>query len=308
MRTPTPSGLGPLLSRRYVASLLGEKPEALIVLAERAETLYSPFSQAKRNDPTKTRQIDNPQNPLKSLQRRIKTRLLDRVPLPPFVVGGVPGRSARQNSALHVGRREVVTLDVREFFPTVLALRIFKMWRRVFRASVSVARLLTNLTTFDGHLPQGCPASNAIANLVVLPLAWELHDLCAASRLVFTIYVDDISISGRAAREILPSVIARIRAHGFAVASRKVHVMPRHARQLVTGNVVNEKLSNGGAKLSELGGRLVRALRAGITAEELLRLQGSVHHAAAIDPRQGERLERLLAQVQQRTALRQAYE
>lgn len=306
MLIPTPDGLGPLLSRRYLAGLLGEPPETLIDLADRAGSFYAPFDQVKRHDRSKTRRIDNPQDPLKGIQRRIKRRLLERVSLPSFIVGGVPGRSATGNANAHVGRREVVTIDIKNFFPSVKASRVFRMWRQVFRASEGNARLLTRLTTFEDHLPQGSPASNAIANLIALPVASELRELCEDRRLTFTIYVDDISISGRDARCLVPLVINRLHAHGFPVSSRKVNVMSRSATQLVTGSVVNQQLSNDRRKLSALGGRLVRAFREGIAEDELRSLEGSVRHAASVNAGQGRRLLRLLAEVQARVTRRDA--
>jgi retron-type reverse transcriptase len=171
------------------------------------------------------------------------------------------------------------------------------MWRKVFRASDSTARLLTKLTTVNDHLPQGCPASNGIANLVLLPLAIELNELCATHNLRVSIYVDDVTISGPNARGILPEVIGLVRSHGFRVSSRKVAVMPRSARQEVTGNVVNRRLSNGSTKLRRLGGRLIAALRNGIGQPEFESLQGSVRHASHIAPKQARRLERLLAEL-----------
>ena len=98
-----------------------------------------------------------------------------------------------------------------DFFPSVKRARVEAMWRRVFGASKRVARLLSSLTTFEGHLPQGSPASNAIANLVTLPLALEIHALCSARGLVFSIYVDDITISGSGARDVVGEVIGMIR-------------------------------------------------------------------------------------------------
>lgn len=302
MLSPVPEGLGPLLSRRYLAGLLGETPSTIADLAERAEIFYAPFNQPKRHDPAKTRRIDNPQDPLKAIQRRIKRRILERVPLPPFIVGGVPGRSATGNAKIHVGRREVVTIDIKDFFPPVKAARVYAMWRQVFRASEFNARLLTSLTTFDDHLPQGSPASNAIANLIALPVACEIRDLCKQRALTFTIYVDDISISGRDAQSVVRLVIDKLHAHGFAVSSRKVKVMPRSMTQSVTGSVVNEHLSNDRRKLAELSRRLIRGLRDGITEGDLRSLEGSVRHAATVNAGQGKRLLRLLAETQKHLA------
>ena len=75
--------------------------------------------------------------------------------------------------------------------------------------------------------------------------------------------------------------------------------MPRSASQRVTGNTVNRKVSNGGPRLRSLGARLIRATKKRPTEEELACLRGSVRHASKVNARQGRRLERLLAEVEQ---------
>jgi RNA-directed DNA polymerase len=301
----TPDGLRPLVSPNYVASLLGVRPDWLKQLASKSHAHYSPFDKVKANDPSKTRRIDNPREPLKSLQREIKTSILEKVALPDFMHGGVRRRSARSNAGPHVGRAEVLTLDIRGFFPNIGAARIRKVWKKYFCASGRVADMLTALTAFENHLPQGSPASNAIANLVALPLGYDLARICETHNLAFTIYVDDITISGKGLRPLIPLFIGALAAHGFAVSASKVKLMGPSGRQAVTGVTVNRTVSNGGKRLRHLGGALVRGLAAPPSESDLARLRGQVVQAKSVNKKQGRRLVRLYEQLELRAAARQ---
>jgi RNA-directed DNA polymerase len=161
------------------------------------------------------RPIDNPDDALKRVQTRIKDRLLDPVALPAFICGGVPGRSTKTNARRHCRQPVVVALDIKNFFGSVTNRQIAAVWRRDFGASSEVAWLLTRLTTYSGHLPQGAPTSTALANLVITPIAAEIHNKCRSRGLPFSIDVDDITISGKGAGQMISDVARMIAVGGF---------------------------------------------------------------------------------------------
>ena len=61
--------------------------------------------------------------------------------------------------------------------------------------SPDVASVITKLTTFKGHLPQGAPTSTTLANLVFLPTGLKLNEIAKQHNLRFTIFVDDVTFS-----------------------------------------------------------------------------------------------------------------
>ena len=72
----------------------------------------------------KKRWIEAPDAELKAAQRRILDTLLYRLAPTTFAHGFVPGRSILTNAAAHVGRRFVVTADIRDFFPSITDARV----------------------------------------------------------------------------------------------------------------------------------------------------------------------------------------
>ena len=129
------------------------------------------------------RLIEAPKSRLKKLQRQILTEILERIPPHPCVHGFLKGRSIRTFAAPHVGQRVVLRMALSDFFPTFAAARIQTLFRTMGYPE-PVADLLGGICTnraprdlWSGfptearglysrpHLPQGAPASPALANL-----------------------------------------------------------------------------------------------------------------------------------------------
>ena len=158
-----------LVSRRYLRHLLGFAWGDLIRLVESADSHYQPFVLVQeKNGRRKERQIDNPTGGLREAQGRVQRSVLRWVSVPAWVLGGVRGRSIADNGALHARQPEVVSLDVRNFFPSITPSCVRAALRRHLGASIEIVELLTRLTTYDGRVPQGAPTSTAVANLVLL--------------------------------------------------------------------------------------------------------------------------------------------
>lgn len=230
-------------SVRRLACILGLAVDQLRAIAREAPKQYRPFKKRNRNG--KERTIHNPQAPLKTLQSRIQERLLRLIELPVCVQGGVRGRSAISNSALHVGQQVVVAIDIRDFFPSVTDKRVFQIWREQLGFGRDASALLTRLTTFDKQLPQGAPTSTTLANLALLPADAEIR-ACLAEGLTYSRFVDDITVSGgREAADAISAIAKTLSRYGLKIhrTSEKCRVMRSGSRQVVTGLGVNARVS-----------------------------------------------------------------
>src|SRR6185295_3569949 len=118
MTLTTIDQVSPLVSENKLASVLGVPVGALRELAALGDKLYRPFDLPKKNGKG-MRRIDNPSKRLKAVQTKIYERLLKLIPLPSFVLGGVPGKSVRHNAAPHVGQPWIVGIDIEEYFPSI---------------------------------------------------------------------------------------------------------------------------------------------------------------------------------------------
>ncbi len=290
------AGISPLVSERRLAQILGFPIDVLRDTAAHVDEFYHPFVSIKfKGIERKERPIDNPTGLLKAIQASIKDHLLASVVFPAEIVGGVRGCSPRSGARIHVRQPDVVTLDIRRFFRTVRPTQVAAGWQREFATGHDVTWLLTRLTTYQGYLPQGAPTSTALANIVFGPMADELRSLCTALSLRFTVYVDDIAISGPGARDAIDDAIRILSRHGFVASRRKVHAMSNGMRQKITGLVVNRKVSNGRERLRSLRHR-ARALE-GCDQRDYARVRGGIAQATAACPSQGRALLGLLNRV-----------
>lgn len=283
-----------IVSMRRLEALLHRNRQDIERIAGHAGRYYEPFDR-QRDRSSKWRHIDNPTQEIKDLQRRIYRAVFATYTFPDNVIGGIQGRSIRNNMSEHVDEYVLVTLDIKNCFPHIHDLHhVWPMFRRL-GFSPEVAALLTQLTTFQHRLPQGAPSSSIIANLVMEPVHREIEKVARVYDLNWTMYVDDIALSGDRSREAILPVIRILQREGYAVSNHKLRVMPHHKRQELTGGVVNRKISAGRAEVEAVRNAIFDLHhRRGIVFEDEIRsVRGKINHMKWLNPLHGAVLTRL---------------
>ena len=171
-----------------------------------------------------SRTINPPKERLKIIQKRINAYLVEHIKMPNYAFGGVKGKDNIKNARIHKGQKYVFQTDLKDFFPFITNRMVYAMFvKNGF--SPDVASILTKLTTFKGHLPQGSPTSTTIANLVFVPVGDELQSIAEREGLRFTTFVDDVTMSSQQDfKDIVPEIIKRIQpevSRGFKVSHAK---------------------------------------------------------------------------------------
>jgi RNA-directed DNA polymerase len=248
------------------------------------------------------RLIEAPKLRLKEVQRWILRSILDAVPPHAAAHGFTRGRSVLSHASAHVGRPAVLRLDLRDFFASVSAGRVFGIFRTL-GYHPAVAHVLTGLTTntvphvvwntlprpgraellaprfalgrrlATPHLPQGAPSSPALANLAALGLDRRLTGLAAVHELHYSRYADDLTFSGAGlsgprSRRISERVAEIARHEGFRLHPAKSNLRTAARRQTVTGIVVNAHPNLARADFDRLKASLHRLARDGGAAAE----------------------------------------
>lgn len=285
----------PVVSTRRLEALLHRDRNDIERIASHAGRYYKPFD-LQRAGSTKWRHIDNPTEELSKLQANIYRAIFATYDFPTNIVGGIHGRSIKHNMEEHLGQRVLVTMDIKECFPNIHDLHhVFPMFRRL-GFSGEVASLLTKLTTFQHRLPQGAASSSIIANLVMEPVHREIDKIARVYGLHWTMYVDDIAVSGERARDAIIPLIRSLQREGYAVAHRKIHVMANSQRQALTGGVVNRRaISVGREQIEEIRNVIIELhnRRGTIFDHEIRSVRGRISHVRWLNPLQGATLVRL---------------
>ncbi len=228
-----------------------------------------------------------PKTELKAIQRKILADLLSKIPVHTAAHGFVAGHSVVSNAGLHVGKAFVLNLDLKDFFPGIG----FRRVRALFVYSgygLSVASALALLCTERERYPlvrngrtvwvsigercliQGAPTSPAISNLIARPLDARLQGMAARLGLTYSRYADDLTFSGDDQRAIIAAQgFAKkiVAAEGFVIHSEKTHLYRQSNRQIVTGLVVNDKVSVPRAMRRRMRAILHNAQKTGLAAQ-----------------------------------------
>lgn len=157
---------------------------------------------------------------LKRIQKRIRIKILTKVNLPKSIKGGVKRQDNIKNARYHVGHKYKFATDLKDFFPSISDLIVFQMFCRLgYFPNISEA--LTKLVTYQGAVPQGAPTSTDIANLVFLPIDYEIIAFCQERNIKYSRFVDDLSFSAAFDfREEALSLIKMITPH-FQISRKK---------------------------------------------------------------------------------------
>lgn len=281
------SPLRPLVSMRYLETILGHSREELRYCASNSQHLYRPFDLPKKSG-RGSRRIDSPQQPLKGIQARINQKIFSHMTFPIEIVGSVRGRSVRDHAKRHIGKRVLTTLDIQDFFGNVTADKVRRSVLNALECSSRIADILVGLTTYKGRLPQGASTSPTLANLAILPLIRDIANMLGASGETSSLsaWCDDIVISGENAHEFIGSVVSLAKIHGFRINPKKIKTMMHGQLQSSIGVVLNRKISYGSTRISAL----MREITGTSAVERRGRLKSLAYHIRFLDNRQGEKI------------------
>ncbi len=194
------------------------------------------------------RKLEIPDDPTKQLQRTIHRRLLHALSAHPMACGFEEGASIVDAAMPHQQKRVVVKMDIRHFFEHTTSERVTR-WFSSIGWDDQAAKLLTRLTTHNGHLPQGAPTSPRLSNLVNAPLDFALLKLARLHKGDYSRYADDITMSfdikrGRVVRGITQVVRRILRSYGYTMhGGAKLKFLRQNQRQTVLGLVVNSEVA-----------------------------------------------------------------
>lgn len=168
--------------------------QKLISLAKKADELYFEYD---KYDPKrgKSRHIEEPKRKLKYIHWRIQD-LLGRIILPEFIYSPGRGKSYIDNARVHINSPILKKIDIKKYYPSTTSNRVSWFFHNRMECTQDVAKILTNLSTFKGHLPTGSPSSPILAYYAHADMWETLGKLATENNCLLTVWVDDITISG----------------------------------------------------------------------------------------------------------------
>jgi hypothetical protein len=193
-------------------------------------------------------------------------------------------------------------MDVKGYYPSVTNKHIYSVWNRTLGFSPAISKLLTELTTYEWHLPQGAPTSPALANLFLASIYGPVLEACSEMSVVPTSWVDDLIFSGERARSVMELVRQTLAANGFKMSAKKSIILTGRDPKVITGvrlgagrvRAPKDKLRDIRAAIHKLQiGCINRCDR----KQYLNKLEGRLNHIEQICPQDALLLKRQLQRV-----------
>ena len=200
------------------------------------------------------REITAPKGALRGILNALNILLQTYDEPTPWAFGFVCGRSVVDNARPHVGKRYILNLDLKDFFPTITRQQVADcLTAEPFGFSSLAAKLISGLATVrtdNGKevLAQGFATSPTLSNFICREMDKEIAGVAAAQGITFTRYADDLTFSSdvdilRPQGELVQQVKTIVERYGFRLNEEKTHLQRRGRRQEVTGLMVTEKVN-----------------------------------------------------------------
>ena len=247
-----------LKTSRDIAELLEVQYKQLVYYLYKVpeSRKYTEFSIPKKSGTLRI--ITAPTTALKILQRKLSQVLYSVYDPKASVHGFSPNRSILTNAKLHLHKRFVLNIDLKDFFDTIHFGRV----RGIFIAPPynlpkEVATVLAQICCFSNKLPQGAPTSPIVSNMVCARLDRQLRWLAEEFKCTYTRYADDITFSttlphfpqeiafespkGDDLESLLGErLILTIWDNGFEINESTIRLQHKSRHQGVTGLTVNK--------------------------------------------------------------------
>lgn len=278
------SALYNLTTKKRLENILKKPTSELISLANDAN--YRVFFH-KRLD-GKKREIQAPTIGLDIIQTRIAS-LLVRIAIPDYVHSGVKGKSNISNAKIHAGDHPVLTIDIKNFYPSISRKSIFHFFKNTMNDAPDVADMLAGLCTYQDHIPTGSRISMLLSFWANHKMYSSLHALCESQEVTMSIYVDDMTFSGRSVNRLFQRKVEKIVSNaGLEVHPEKTRLYKRYQPKLVTGVIIDGETFKVRNKHHKNIYTLVNEIKSAKSDASLKSLQkslfGSLHAAGQIDP------------------------
>lgn len=301
---PSYSG-GPIRDLALLCKVIGVSEDELHRITRNIQDHYRPISLPK---PDGTERICwNPSKTLRRIQGRLVAQFLRKVKYPEHLHGSLPGRSYISNAACHIDSRWCVSLDVKNFFPSIsIELVRGDIWSGFFGCPPDVAQALADLTTLNRQVPQGSLTASYLANLCLWKREGNVVRKLRNHGLRYTRYVDDIAISAVSyptqgiKTDSITSVHSMLKQSGLNLKRGKTTVMTVGNGISVVGLSVGKSVGRSKKQREEISRTVIDYLgiAAALSSEEALKmeasLRGRIRELGKYHPRESERLMKYL--------------
>ena len=231
-----------ILNLDHLAYLLNIEKEIIWSIVRFTERYYREFSIPKWDGTT--RNIVAPYPALYYVQKWILENILNNVSIHESAFGFVKKRSIIGNAKAHLGKKCLLKMDIKDFFPSINLKRVIAIFL-IFGYPHKISYFLAKMCCKDGCLPQGSPTSPCISNITAKRLDARLSSMARKYQLTYTRYADDLVFSGNYIPHRFINFIEEILLdEGFLTNQKKTKLIIGKGKKIITGiSISNDKLT-----------------------------------------------------------------
>ncbi|PVV55984.1 reverse transcriptase family protein [Chryseobacterium sp. HMWF035] len=239
-----------IYSINHLSALVGYSQSYLTRSMISTSFFYRHFKIKKRNG--NLRSISEPLPSLKEIQNFILKEILYTQKVSKYCKSYIPKKNIIEYLKYHVNEKEILTLDLQDFFPSI-KFELIKNFFLQLGYSDEVSYYLSTLTTYcdkqekfddsQRYLPQGASTSPYLSNLILKDFDNNIGKFCK-NRIKYTRYADDLAFSGDniPSEDIIDFVNKELEKLSLKLNPKKINFMKQNTPQIISGVVVNNKM------------------------------------------------------------------
>jgi RNA-directed DNA polymerase len=181
----------------------------------------------------KTRELIYPSGRFRRVHERLKFHC-SKIRHGAYLFSPRKGYAQRDNALLHVGQRQFLMLDIKQFYPSTTREHVFRWALHKAGMFEDVATVFTELCTIDDRVSFGSPLTPVLATIVHRDMFDEIAAECWKRGLKISVWVDDIVVSGDFVRGDLLDRIREIIA-SYGLRSHKLQYREGARAVSITG-------------------------------------------------------------------------
>lgn len=217
-----------IASIEKLARTLGLHPNRLISIASKVDESYTEYQLIDKN-----RTVYEPKYELKKIQKRINSRIFEKVEFPTYLQGGIKAEKKRdyvENAKIHANAETLISLDIKKFYTNIKEDKVWAIYKYFFKFPDEVTELLVQLTTFKGRVPQGGCTSSYLANLVFFNSEYRLVSAFRGQKIKYSRLLDDVTLSteknldSESCSKAIKSVVGMFINHGLKLNTKKTKI------------------------------------------------------------------------------------
>ncbi|EGQ7694979.1 RNA-directed DNA polymerase [Vibrio vulnificus] len=211
-----------------LARTLGMHPKRLLSIANRVDESYTEYELVEKN-----RTVFEPKYELKKIQKRINSRIFEKVEFPCYLQGGIRADVKRdyvENAKIHANANTLISLDIKKFYTNIKAEKVALIYKYFFKFPDEVVDLLTKLTTYKGKVPQGGCTSSYLANLVFFNSEYRLVSSFRGKGIHYSRLLDDVTLSSsknldhKQCSQLISTVVGLFTRYDLKLNSKKTKI------------------------------------------------------------------------------------